>query len=140
MKQLAWYYTAGEWIEGEDLVAAQARPDEEERKLLVRLGYEPRMEMGSWESAYPAIEVWFRPEKEPRYVLILSDGDGYERVFVDRLPDVWDLLARWAPVVRDAGIVRLLDDLTDVQRRPYGVVEMIARRAAAGAARPSSRS
>ncbi|MER6514745.1 hypothetical protein ABT158_48610 [Nonomuraea sp. NPDC001636] len=139
MKQLAWYYTAGEWIEGEDLVAAQARPDEEEGKLLSRLGYEPRQQIGSWESVSPAIGVWFRREKVPRHVLTLSGGDGYERVFVDRLPDVWDLLARWAPVVRDAATVRLLEDLTDVQRRPYGIVEMIARRAA-GAVQPWSSS
>jgi hypothetical protein len=139
VKQTAWFYDNGVWSEREDLVAAQVRDDEDEETVLRRLGYDRQHEVGDWSASSPSLQVWLRRERPPRQILIVFGEVGYERVYVDRLPDVWDLLARWVPVVRDTEIMKVLEDLAGIEGGPLGTVEMIARRAAFGATQPYER-
>lgn len=83
------------------------------------------------------INSWRRhPTNQPVEYLVNVDDihsvSSYLRV--DTLPELMDLLARWAPAVQAAAITVLIDDLTGLSlNEEYGLVETITARVVHGA-------
>jgi hypothetical protein len=128
-----WHYSHGQWTEGPDFVM-QAWPEgEDDSVAMARLGYKKIHTVGD-ANIPPAIEVWER-NASPRFVLSLETGTIHY-VYADTVPDMWDLLARWSPVVRDDMITTLMSDLNKPEAGNLGVVETIARRISWGSQQP----
>lgn len=74
-----------------------------------------------------------RPDGSAQYMLEFSDVSNLSPfMVVDSFPELMDLLARWAPVVQAAAVAGAIRDLHDAGLSRYGLVELIAARAAYG--------
>jgi hypothetical protein len=125
----AWHYTQGQWNEVPDLIIQNWEDGEDDSVVMQRLGYEKIHAVGNPDIA-PSIGVWER-NTSPRFAFSM-ETEHIHYLYTDTVPDLWDLLARWSPVVRDEKITRFLDELTDLDKGRHGTVETIARRAAWG--------
>lgn len=128
----AWHYIEGQWVEATDIVNQAWTADDSEDAVMDRLGYRRIHTIGSEYDM--ALAVWTQDNPSPaapRHIIELP-GDPGDYIYVETVPDLWDLLARWTPVVRDSAITRLIQDLNDVKSDTCGLVETIARRAAYG--------
>ncbi len=115
-------YRNGNWTTMEDPFEDGVIEDQ-----LVTMGFEPHFVIGD-PGVTMSVEVWKRAEETPHYYLSLSDAARVENVFAEELPDMLELLARWAPIVQAGIIADVLDDLKDEQAGPDGLAETIARK------------
>lgn len=83
------------------------------------------------------LEVWSRPREDggDEYLLEVSNVNSVSPyLLVGGFPELMDLVARWAPALQAAAVAGLVRELSDNDLSPYGLVELIAGRAAYGVA------
>lgn len=133
----SWHYRSGGWVEGPDLINSAWGDDDDEAQVMKRLGFAKQHTIGEPEVGLSMV-VWGRApaHQAPHFVISLETQDDFSYVYAAALPDVWDVMARWSPVVRDDALTRLIASATDAERGGPGLIEMIARRAAWGAQQP----
>ncbi|MEU9839723.1 hypothetical protein AB0C69_10935 [Actinomadura sp. NPDC048032] len=132
----ALHYASGQWTNGPDVVMeawhnTDSAPSE--TVLRQRLEYEELFEVGDRYNG--GFAAWAR-EDSPRYVLAVGDDHLTEYIYPATLPDLYDLAARWSPLVRDQALLRFLKDIQASERHmePYeaDVLTNIGRRIAQG--------
>lgn len=82
------------------------------------------------------IRTWRRTGGDDGARYMLEVGDSLQSspyLLVDTLPELLDLMARWAPIVQAAAVSYVVDGLIEYGINREGLVEMIAARVRFGA-------
>jgi hypothetical protein len=101
-----WHYRNGQ--RSETTFVDDAWRDGDIEEFLVKHGFEKYVAIGSEEPVAIAIRVWQRDE-DPQWLLEVSNFSHCDYFTAAALPDVLDLLSRWAPIVQAAEVVYQLD-------------------------------
>ncbi len=80
-----------------------------------------------------SLDAWQRHREggHPEYLLEVTfsaTSVSLPYLVVDSLPDLMDLVARWAPAVQTAAVAEVLRDLQTGMATPAGIVETVAAR------------
>lgn len=92
-----------------------------------RLGFIGGFELGEDVVTGIAIKTW-RRAVSPNWFVMVEDCSAWDEVMADGLPDIMDLLSRWAPAVQASAISVFLQN-SDSQ---YGFAERLIRRIETG--------
>ena len=60
-----------------------------------------------------SLRVWARSE-HPRYVIEVNTVDAFDHALTHDLPDLMDLLARWAPAIQAFAVAGLIGDANQI--------------------------
>ncbi|MEU8526443.1 hypothetical protein AB0C77_12725 [Streptomyces sp. NPDC048629] len=60
-----------------------------------------------------SLRIWMRSE-HPRYVVEVDTIDSFDHVLAHDLPDVMELLARWAPAIQAFAVAGLIGDANQI--------------------------
>ncbi|PKV99602.1 hypothetical protein ATK30_0582 [Amycolatopsis echigonensis] len=98
-------------------------------------GWEHFLRLGQGDWCSLTLTAWRRPfEDRAEYLLSVSTGlAASEFLKVDNLPQLMDLVSKWAPAVQAATLADLVEDLNEPDLNEMGVLEIAAARAAWGA-------
>lgn len=112
-------------------------PDTEDiDKALEDAGWEWFLALGNG-TLSAQVRTWRKPHENGGPTEYMMEVGGYEtfgdRLFVDDLPTLMNLLAQWAPVIQAAAIADVTEDLQGTSIDPVGLVEAVSARAAYGA-------
>ncbi|OLF06917.1 hypothetical protein [Actinophytocola xanthii] len=93
-------------------------------------GWYSFLRLGDAEELGIEIEVWASMQGAGYLIDVSGRAGGGSFLKVTTLPQVMDLLAKWAPVVQAMSIARVVTDLGEPEIKQYGFVESVAARAA----------
>lgn len=78
-------------------------------------GYDLFTSMGFGECSLTSHRLRTGVSGKPEYMIEFNTGGGCTMVFTESFPGFMDVLAQWMPVVRDARIVEMLDNLSSYE-------------------------
>jgi hypothetical protein len=101
-------------------------------KYLANQGWNHIMVIGDPDATL-SLDVWQRHRESghPEYLLEVNSSAtsmSMPYLVLDSLPDLMDLVARWAPAVQTAAVTEVLRDLQTGMATPAGIVETVAAR------------
>lgn len=94
-------------------------------EIYAKAGFGPWVQFGSLDgfSLPMSVEVYQRSEdhkREPQYVVDVEGTGGHiPHVYARTLPDVMDLLGKWAPTVQATAVTELLRQLNNPDERVH---------------------
>lgn len=118
-----WHYEHGTWTETTFFHDAyETYKTDSFDECLKQLGCEFFTSIGDSEGAAFGIRVYQR-HGDPRFAMVIEDGNIFIELTIGTIPDLLDLLARYAPIVSAVEISRVIQDINSLE--PSGIVTQV---------------